>query len=96
MRRRDGKGVAPAVEIMINTPMISKLISENRMDKIPTAIDAGGEEGMVSFNRSLLKLIQKKVITEEEGLAASSNAEALQMNINGIFLNTDRGSIIGE
>jgi len=96
VRRAGGRGLVPAVEILINTPIVSKLISENRMEKLPTAIDAGVEDGMISFNRSLLQLINDGLITEEDGLAASSNPEALRMNLSGIFLNTDKGSVIGE
>jgi twitching motility protein PilT len=94
VRRANGRGLVPAVEILINVPIVSKLISENRIDKLPTAIDAGIEDGMISFNRSLLGLINEGLITEEDGLAASNNAEALRMNLSGIFLNTDKGSII--
>ncbi len=93
--RASGVGQVPAVEILVNTPIVSKLISENRVEKLPTAVDAGVEDGMISFNRSLLSLINEGLITEEDGLAASSNAEALRMNLSGIFLNTDKGSIIG-
>ncbi len=96
VRRTTGKGLVPAVEVLINTPIVSKLISENRMDKLPTAIDAGLDDGMISFNRSLLRLINDGTISEDDGLAASGNPEALRMNLNGIFLNTDKGSIIGS
>lgn len=94
IQRASGKGQVPAVEIMINTPIVQKLIAEGRFDKLPGAIDAGAEEGMISFNRSLLKLIQDGTIREEDGLAASNNAEALRMNLSGIYLNSDKGSIV--
>ena len=94
--RASGKGLVPAVEILINTPIMQKLISEGRFEKMAGAIDAGAEEGMISFNRSLLNLIQKGVITEKDGLVASNNAEALKMNLSGIYLNTDKGSIVGS
>lgn len=86
----------PAVEVMINTPIIGKLISENRMDKLSLAISASAEDGMIAFDRSLYDLIQKGIISKKEGLAYASNPEALQMNLRGIFLNTDKGSIISE
>lgn len=96
VRRASGKGLVPAVEILINTPIVSKLIGENRLDDLSTAIDSGVEDGMISFNRSLLGLIKQELITRENGLAASNNPEALRMNLSGIFLNTDRGRIVGH
>lgn len=89
-----GDGVVPAVEIMINTPIVRKLIYENRLDKLAQAIDAGGEDGMMSFNRCLLRLVDNGVITEETALASSDNPQALEMNLKGIFLSTDGAGII--
>ena len=96
VRRASGRGMVPAMEILINTPIVTKLISENKLDKIQTAIDAGAEDGMMSFNRSLLGLINEGLITEEEGLLASSSADQLRMNLQGIFLNSDGGTIVGQ
>jgi twitching motility protein PilT len=92
--RASGQGMVPAIEILINTPIVSKLIYENRLPKLTTAIDAGREEGMISFNRSLLDLVNRGVITEEIALDNSDNREALQMNLRGIFLSTDGAGII--
>ena len=92
--RASGKGVIPAMEILLATPIVQKLITENKMEKLPMAIEAGVEDGMMSFNRSLLLLANDGMITEEAALAASNNPEALKMNLNGIFLNTDGGSLI--
>ncbi len=93
--KASGKGVAPAVEILINTPIVRKLIADNRLDKLNNAIEAGQKEGMLSLNKCLLGLINEGIITEEAGLATSDNPEALQMNLRGIFLSAD-GGIIGS
>src|SRR5206468_10789397 len=45
--------VTPALEIMINTATVKKLIEENRLDKLPAAIETGSEEGMINFNQAL-------------------------------------------
>ncbi len=96
LRRAAGNGMVPAVEILVNTPMVTKLITEGKIDKLPAAIDAGGSDKMVSFNKCLLDLTNEGLITEEEALLASSNPEQLQMNLKGIFLNADSGGIVGE
>lgn len=84
----------PACEVMINTPIISKLISENRIDKLSSAINASADDGMLSFDRSIYELIQAKQVSKEDGMDYATNPEALQMNLRGIFLNADKGSII--
>lgn len=83
-------GVVPAVEIMINTPMVRKLIEENRLDKLSAAVETGTEDGMQTFNQSLYKLAKAKMITEDEALTKATNPDALRMNFRGIFLDESR------
>ena len=83
-------GVVPAVEILINTPIVRKFIEENRLDKLSAAIETGGEDGMQSFNQALLKLAKAKLITEAEALSKATNPDALKMNLRGIFLDENR------
>jgi len=79
-------GLLPAVELMINTPTVRKLIMENQLDTLSAAIETGAEEGMQTFNQVLYKLIRSDAITEEVGMAHSPRPEALKMNLQGIFL----------
>jgi pilus retraction protein PilT len=83
-------GVLPAVEIMINTPTVRKLIEENRLDTLFAAVETGTEDGMQTFNQSLYKLAKAKVITEANALARATNPDALNMNFRGIFLDESR------
>jgi twitching motility protein PilT len=79
-------GVIPAIEILINTPTVRKLIEENRLDKLAAAIETGVEDGMQNFNQALFQLVKDRVVTEKEALAKATNAKALEMNFQGIFL----------
>ncbi|NOY81308.1 MAG: PilT/PilU family type 4a pilus ATPase [Kiritimatiellaeota bacterium] len=92
--KASGAGVVPAVEVMLNTPMVRKLIEQDRIEKLAPAIEAGERDGMVSFNQCLLKLVNKGLITEEEALIRSTNPEQLQMNLKGIFLGASN-AIVG-
>ena len=83
--RKDGR-VIPAVEIMINTLTVTKLILENRLEKLHVAIETGTEDGMQNFNQSLFQLVKDDIITKEEALEKATNAQALEMNFKGIFL----------
>ena len=82
----NGKMV-PAMEIMINSPMVRKLLEENRLDKLTAAIETGGDDGMIAFNQSLFNLVKAGKVSEKEALAKASNPQALEMNFKGIFLN---------
>jgi twitching motility protein PilT len=83
-------GVTPALEIMINTPTVRKLIEENRIEKLPAAIETGVEDGMQNFNQALYTLVKERKITEKEALAKATNPQALEMNFKGIFLDEAR------
>jgi twitching motility protein PilT len=83
-------GVVPAVEIMLNTPTVRKMLDDNQMEKLQAAIETGTEDGMQTFNQSLFKLVKAKMVTEEAALAAATNPEALRMNLRGIFLDESR------
>src|SRR5687767_3634412 len=83
-------GVTPAIEIMINTGTVKKLIEENRLDKLGAAIETGTDEGMQNFNQALFQLVKDRKITEKEALAKATNAQALEMNFKGIFLDEGR------
>ncbi len=85
-------GVIPAVEIMINTSTVRKLLERGQLDVLAAAIATGKEDGMQSFNQSVYEHIRNGTINELEGMAAATNAESLRMNLQGIFL--DEGSRI--
>jgi twitching motility protein PilT len=83
-------GMMPALEIMINTGTVRKLIEENRLDKLPAAIETGFEDGMQNFNQALFQLVKDRKVSEKEALAKASNPQALEMNFKGIFLDEGR------
>jgi twitching motility protein PilT len=83
-------GLIPAVEIMINTPTVRKLLEKNKLDILPAAIETGSDDGMQTFNQSIYNLIKSGMITQEEGMTYASNPQALRMNLQGIFLDEGR------
>ncbi|MCM8785527.1 MAG: PilT/PilU family type 4a pilus ATPase [Candidatus Omnitrophica bacterium] len=93
--KKDGSGLVPVCEIMIVTPVISKLIQDNRINKLYSAMAADKEEGMLTFNKHLVQLIQNDIITQEVGFAASPSPHTLEMNLRGIYLDEET-KIIGE
>lgn len=82
--------MTPAMEIMINTPTVRKMIEENRLDKLAAAIETGNDDGMINFNQSLFNLVKQGKVSEKDALAKASNPQALEMNFKGIFLDEGR------
>ena len=80
--------MTPAQEIMLNTPVVRKMIEENRLEKLSAAIETGRDDGMQSFNQALFDLVKAKKITKEAALEKATNAQALEMMFQGIFLTT--------
>lgn len=90
MVNRIGGGIIPALEIMINTPTVRKMIEENRLEKLPAAIETGVDDGMQTFNQALYHLVKQGKVTEREALSKATNPQALEMNFKGIFLDEAR------
>ena len=80
--------MTPAQEIMINTPIIRKMIEETRLEKLSTAIETGKDDGMQNFNQALYELVKAKKVTREDALEKATNAQALEMMFQGIFLSS--------
>jgi len=78
----------PAVEVLINTPIIRKLISEEREGDIPGAIRAGSGEGMQNFTESLRLLVEEEYIALKVAEQYAPNVEELKMALKGIRSST--------
>lgn len=89
----NGKGLIPINEILITTPIVKQLIAENQIEKISQAIEGGEQDGMISFNKSLLSRVNDGLISEETAIRLSDNPQALKMNLKGIFLGSGKGII---
>jgi twitching motility protein PilT len=79
--RSDGTGRVGAVETMVATPTISKLIEEGRASQLYSAIAEGNFWGMQTMNQCLLKYFKAGLISEEEALANAGNATELKQMI---------------
>ncbi len=94
--RASGKGRVPACEVLMVSPSVRKLIKDNRIERIPLAIQQGRDEGMQGFNDSLYGLLKAKLINEDIAEEASDNPAELALMLQGIQLNQMRGGLLGE
>jgi pilus retraction protein PilT len=85
---RAGGGRAAAVEILINSPRLKKLILEGDTTKIPAAIQSSRSDGMQTFNQSLVELVKGGKVEEAEALRFSPKPDELRMNLKGIYSGT--------
>jgi twitching motility protein PilT len=76
--RADETGRVAAVEVMINTPTVAKLIEEGRSSQLYAAINEGGYWGMQTMNQSLLKYYRAGVITEDDAITYAGNLTELK------------------
>jgi twitching motility protein PilT len=71
-------GIIPACEIMFNNQAISNLIRENKVYEIPMVIDTSLDQGMVSFNRALSRLVKSGKVRMEDAIDFSTNTRELK------------------
>jgi len=76
--RADGMGRALAMEIMLANPAIRSLIRAEKLEQIPSMIEIGKGEGMLTMNQSLYRLMRRGVISTEMAFKRSSVPEGLQ------------------
>jgi twitching motility protein PilT len=80
LTRSDVPGRVAALEIMVVTPTIAKLIEDGKAGNVYSAIQEGGFWGMQTMNECLTNYFKQGIVSEEEALAASgSKAELKQM-----------------
>ena len=82
----DKIGRIPAVELLFSNPTTRKLIREGEDHKINEALRAAAEEGMMTFNQSLVKLVNDNLVSREAAFEASPSPDVLKMALKGIAL----------
>jgi twitching motility protein PilT len=60
--RKDGSGMAAAVEVMLGTPAIRNMIRDSKTHQIPSAIETGTRFGMQTMDAAIDELVQRNVI----------------------------------
>ncbi len=92
IRKIDGKGRRAAVEILINTPLISDLIRKGDIPKLKELMKRSEEHGMCTFDQALYKLYVDGEISYDDALlfADSANDVRLMIKLGNAGQVTDR------
>ncbi|MGA9342348.1 MAG: PilT/PilU family type 4a pilus ATPase [Rhodanobacteraceae bacterium] len=76
----DGRRI-PAVEVLLNTPLISDMIRRGKVHEVKEAMDRSLQEGMQTFDQALYALYKEGKIELEEALNHSDSRDGLALKI---------------
>src|SRR5207248_142500 len=79
--RRDGRGRVPAVEVMLNSPLVSDLIFKGDVSGIKDLMKKSRELGMQTFDQSLFDLYEAGLISYEDALRNADSLNDLRLEI---------------
>jgi twitching motility protein PilU len=88
--RLDGKGRVPAVEIMLNSPLISDLILQGRLDEIKDIMTRSRDLGMQTFDQALFDLFVRGEIKAEDALRNADSFNDLRLKIK-LHIKSEQG-----
>ncbi|WP_040726039.1 PilT/PilU family type 4a pilus ATPase [Thiomicrorhabdus sp. Kp2] len=76
-----GGGLIAAVEVLINTPRISELIFNGKVNEIKQLMQNSGALGMQTFDQALFDLYENGLITYKDALRGADSMNDLRLNI---------------
>jgi twitching motility protein PilU len=79
--RAGGKGRAAAIEIMLNSPLISDLIFKGEVHEIKEIMAKSNELGMQTFDQALFNLYEADIISYEDALRNADSVNDLRLKI---------------
>jgi twitching motility protein PilT len=82
--KKVGGGRAAALEVLIITPAIGNLIRDAKTFQIPSMMQVGKANGMVTLNDALLELVTKKVIAPEEALLKAVDKTSFEASLKRV------------
>jgi twitching motility protein PilU len=88
--RLDGKGRVPAVEILLNSPLISDLILQGRLDEIKDIMARSRDLGMQTFDQALFDLFAKGDVKAEDALRNADSFNDLRLKIK-LHIKSEKG-----
>jgi len=75
------EGRIPAVEVMLNSPLMADLIYKGKVHQMKELIAKSNELGMQTFDQHLFQLIEAELITMEDGLRNADSVNDLRLRL---------------
>jgi twitching motility protein PilU len=89
----DGTGRVAAIEILLNSPLVTDLIQRNEIGGLKEAMKKGKEMGMQSFDMALYDLYKAEKITLDHAIHHADSPNDLRLMIK---LDSDEGNQLGS
>ena len=71
-------GRVAALEILVNTPAVSNLIRQGKLDQLETAMQSGGSSGMQTMDNALMALVERAWVSGKEAYQQANNKSKFQ------------------
>ncbi len=94
VKRKDGQGRVPCVEIMIGNEMVAKLLRENKVSELSQVIK-NKVDGMQTYDQSLVDLYKQGLISLEEAIANAEDEQFVKRTAEGRYAEGDKFGLIG-
>lgn len=79
--RKDGEGRAAAVEVMVVNARVQELLHSAQLTQLKRELDLFAPEGMQSFDASLLSLYRDGLVSAEDAVRFSDNANDMRLKL---------------
>ncbi len=73
LKRADKQGRVAALEILVNTPAVSNLIRQGKLDQLENSMQSGAQFGMRTMDKAIQQLLDQKLVTGQEAYAKGIN-----------------------
>jgi twitching motility protein PilT len=94
LERIDGRGLIPAVEILMNTGRVyDRILDPESTTQIVEIIADGAFDGMQTFDQALIELVRGGLVAEEDARAVATNPHDFSLALGGAL---SRGELIPE
>ena len=81
VRKEDGSGRIAAIEILLNTPIVSDKLLKGEFHDLKEIMGKSREQGMRTFDYSLFELYDNSIIAYDEAIRNADSANELRLNI---------------
>lgn len=79
--KQNSEGRHAAVELLLNTPLVSDLIREGSIHELKPLMEKSTELGMQTFDQALLSLFERELISYEDALSHADKPNDLRLQI---------------
>ena len=93
--RKDGKGRAPVVEVLLNSPLVADYIRKGEVHLIKELMAKSTELGMQTLDQSLIAAFKEGVISKEDAVRYADSANDVRLQIKMFEKTTPGGGKSG-